>query len=159
MISNCDSLFSEANMLSLEEKDDRFIRLGEKVGTISITDDPEENLASVKRKNDSNVKERMLPAKSNLVKPPNPSDAREEYLFQIHAAYKSIQILGQALRNKSGTAEKDTKEQSIDSIVRLSRRMLGMFFEAYEEENIEELIQFVSELHRDNNPELSLIHI
>lgn len=156
MISTCDSLFSESALLGLDEEFLQLQALGGAVNAIEIQDDPVLNVDNENKRKDAVVVNRMPPTKSNLVNPPSPEDDRERYLFQLHAASKSIQILGQALRNISGSAEKDTKERAITSVVSLSRRILGEFFTNYQEENIEELVQFIAELQKENNPDLIL---
>ena len=157
MISACDALFTDSPKLSLVDGEtDRLKLVGDAVGTIKIADSPEVNKEAVAKKQDATVNKRLLSKQSNIVTPPNPENDRQKYFFQMHAANKSIQILGQALRNISGSADKDTKERSIDSIVNLTRRILGECFEIYDKETIEEFVQYIADSQREHNPELLL---
>jgi len=156
MINTCDSLFSESPMLDLNGEASQLKNLGKAIGTIRIDDDHERNSENIKKAKDANVRSRILPKQSIDVTPPDPEDERQKYVFQIHAANKSIQILGQALRNISAIADKDIKERSIDSVVRLSRRILGECFEVYGEETIDELVQFIADMQKENNPTVLL---
>ncbi|MDB4222557.1 metallophosphoesterase [Granulosicoccus sp.] len=154
MIDTCDSLFAESSKLRLDEEFLQLRAVGDAVDKIEIRDDPVSNAEIERAKRDSIVDNRLPPNKSDVVSPPSPENDRENYLFQLHAATKSIQILGQALRNISGSAEKAIKERAITSIVDLSRRILGEVFLSYSNENIEYLVHVFMESHKENNPSI-----
>jgi len=155
MVQTCDSLFSDAMLADLEADIEPLNRLADVIGAISIPDKPDENRRELKKRRDSVVAERLAETKSTeaVVPPVADSDAVKR-LFEVHAAYKTIQILGQALRNISGSANKSRKEEVIAKIIGLSRRLLGGYLELFDGTSIQHVIEEMAAAHKEAQPEL-----
>jgi hypothetical protein len=77
-------------------------------------------------------------------------------LFDIHAAYKTIEILGQALRNVAGSTHRDVKVEIIEKIVNLSRRVIGGFLQSFQNAEMISLIaQRISDVHQEDGLKLA----
>lgn len=99
--------------------------------------------------------ERLAATKStHEVVPPVADCDAVKRLFDIHAAYKTIQILGQALRNVAGSASKERKEQVIGKIVGLSRRVLGEYLGMFRDDVLPQIIQDIAAAHKEEQPDL-----
>jgi hypothetical protein len=104
--------------------------------------------------------ERLAATKSNQeAVPPEADNDAIRRLFEIHAAYKTIQILGQALRNIAGSASKQRKEEVIERLVGLSRRLLGAFFEIFGEDVLQQIIDDIATAHIEQQPEMVVSEI
>lgn len=155
MVQTCDSLFSDIEHATLGTDVEPLNQLANVVETISIPDEPDENRRELKIRRDAVVTERLAATKStHAVVPPEADNEAIRRLFDIHAAYKTIQILGQALRNIAGSASKDRKEEVIGKIVSLARRVLGVYFEMFEEGVLEHVIEEMAAAHKEQQPEL-----
>lgn len=134
----------------------RFLsRLADVVGTIAIPDNPDESRRELKHRRDSVVAERLAETKSTqAVVPPEADSDAVKRLFDIHAAYKTIQILGQALSNIAGSENKSRKEKAIEKIVGLARRVLGVYFELFDENVLHHVIEEMAAAHKEQHPQL-----
>lgn len=157
MVRNCESLFSDVRAATLDDDVEPLNRLANVVETISVPAEPDKNKQELKLKRDAAVAERLAATKSThaVVAPIADNDAIKR-LFDLHAAYKTIQILGQALRNISGSASKDRKEEIIDKIVGLARRVLGVYFQILDEGVLEHVIEEMAVAHKEQQPELAI---
>jgi hypothetical protein len=155
MVKTCDRLFAEVVPATLDEDVKSLNRLSDVLGTISIPDAPDENRREMKLQKDAMVAERLAATKSthDVIPPEADSDAVKR-LFDLHAAYKTIQILGQALRNIAGSASKNRKEEVIDKIIGLSRRVLGVYFQMFSDDVLPHIIDDIAEAHMEQQPEL-----
>ncbi len=155
MVETCDALFNDVEMATLDSDVEPLNRLANVVQTISIPDEPDENRKAMKLRQDAVVAERLAATKSmHAVVPPEADNDAIKRLFDIHAAYKTIQILGQALRNIAGSASKDRKEEVIEKVVGLARRVLGVYFEIFAEGVLEHVIEEMVAAHKEQQPEL-----
>lgn len=157
MVETCDSLFQDVTPANLESDVEPLNRLGQVVESVSIPDTPDENRRKMKLNRDAVVAERLAATKStHQVIPPEPDNEAIKKLFDIHAAYKTIQILGQALRNVAGSASKGRKEEVIEKIVGLSRRVLGVYLHLFSNDVLPELIRDMAAAHKEEQPELEM---
>lgn len=155
MVETCDALFNDVNMATLDSDVDPLNRLASAVQTICIPDEPDKNRKALKLRQDEVVAERLAATKStHAVVPPEADNDAIKRLFDIHAAYKTIQILGQALRNIAGSATKDRKEEVINKIVGLARRLLGGYLELFAEGVLKQVIEEMAAAHKEQQPEL-----
>jgi hypothetical protein len=155
MVQTCDSLFKDVQRATLDTDVEPLNRLANVLGTISIPDEPDKNRRELKIRRDAVVAERLAATKSiHAVVPPEADNEAIRRLFDIHAAYKTIHILGQALRNVSGSASKDRKEEVINKIVGLARRVLGVYFEMFDTNVLEHVIEEMAAAHKEQQPEL-----
>lgn len=156
MVDTCDSLFAEIPQATLAEDVQALNHLGEVVQTIQIHDSPDENRRAVKERYDEVLTERLTATTSDeMVAAPEATDDAIRRLFEIHAAYKTIQILGQALRNIAGSAGKQRKEEIIQKIVGLSRRMLGLFLQSFTPDALPDVMEELAAIHKEQQPDLA----
>lgn len=155
MVSTCDRLFAKVTPANLESEVAPLNKLGNVVETISIPDAPDENRRELSLRKDELVAERLAATRStHEVTPPEADNDAVKRLFDIHAAYKTIQILGQALRNVSGSASKSRKEDVIEKIVGLSGRVLGVYFEMFAADVLPQVIEDMAAAHKEAQPDL-----
>jgi hypothetical protein len=155
MVRTCDLLFQDVTPANLDSDVEPLNRLANIIETISIPDKPDQNRRELKIRQDAVVVERLAETTSNLaVVAPEADNESIKRLFDINAAYRTIQILGQALRNIAGSASKSRKEEVIAKIVGLSRRVMGVYFELFEESVIQHVIEEMALAHQEQQPEL-----
>ncbi len=157
MIKNCDRLFSEIQPAQLGEDVRPINQLGNAVQVITIQGKPDENRLRMRIENDAIVEDRLAAVKkAQDITPPEPESDAIRQLFDIHSGYKTIQILGQAIRNISGSADRETKEAVIGKVFGLSRRILGLYLSAFANGNLGSLIEDMADSYREHQPEISL---
>jgi hypothetical protein len=156
MVATCDALFEGVQPANLDSDVEPLNRLGMVMETIAIPDAPNVNRREVKLRNDELIADRLAAAKSNneIVAPEAENEAIKR-LFEIHAAYKTIQILGQALRNVAGSANRLRKEEVLGKIIGLARRVLGAYFELFAENILSNIIEDMAAAHKEEQPELT----
>jgi hypothetical protein len=155
MVRTCDSLFQSVTPACLDSDVEPLNRLSDVIGTISIPDKPRENRRELKIRQDAAVVERLAETTSTLaVVAPEADSESIKRLFEINASYRTIQILGQALRNIAGSASKSRKEEVIAKIVGLARRVLGAYFELFREDVLKHVIEEMAQAHHEQHPEL-----
>jgi hypothetical protein len=155
MVRTCDLLFQDVTPANLDSDVEPLNRLANIIETISIPDKPDQNRRELKIRQDAVVVERLAETTSNLaVVAPEADNESIKRLFDINAAYRTIQILGQALRNIAGSASKSRKEEVIAKIVGLSRRVMGVYFELFDENVIQHVIEEMALAHQEQQPEL-----
>jgi hypothetical protein len=155
MIITCDSLFSDTTPATLDTDVESLNRLGDAVGTIAIPDAPNDNRKELKLRKDALVKERLIATKSTQeLVPPEADNESIKRLFDMHAAFKTIQILGQAIRNIAGSASKERKEYIIGKIIGLSRRLLSIYLELFNRDNLPSIIEDIAAVHKEQQPDL-----
>jgi hypothetical protein len=157
MVENCESLFSDVDEATLDDDVAPLNKLASVVETISVPSEPDHNKRELRIRRDAEVSERLAATKSTheVVAPKADNDVVKR-LFDLHAAYKTIQILGQALRNISGSASKDRKGEIIDRIIGLARRVLGVYFEIFKKGVLELVIEDLAAAHKELQPELAI---
>jgi hypothetical protein len=169
MVVTCDSLFTEATPIKLE-KDITWLNRPEGFlsqeqsdahsGEIELPGSPHDNRRKEKAKGDEQVSERLAVAQATeVVVPPEADNETVKRLFEIHASYKTIQILGQALRNIAGSASKERKEEVLKKLILLARRLLGSAVGAAASDHarLESIAEEVAKIHRENSSTLTEI--
>jgi hypothetical protein len=156
MMKTCEELFKDIAPACLDRDVEPLNRLAQSIESLAIPDAPDENRRELRLRNDELIAERLAAVKgSNDVEPPEPDNDAVRHLFDIHAAYKTIQILGQALRNMAGSAGRQTKENVLDRVVGLARRVLSSYFNLFAESYLPELIEDVALAHKEEQPNLT----
>ncbi|MDY0170400.1 MAG: metallophosphoesterase [Thermoguttaceae bacterium] len=156
MMRTCEGLFRDVVPASLDNDVEALNRLGQTIEAVAIPDSPDENRRQLRLRHDELIAERLAAVRAgNDVEPPEPDDESVQRLFDIHAAYKTIQILGQALRNMAGSASRETKEEVLDRVVGLARRVLASYFELFAEASLPALIEDVAMAHKEEQPTLT----
>jgi hypothetical protein len=155
MTKTCDRLLAEVAPAMLNDDVKALNHLSDVVGTITIPDQPNENRREMKLQSDTMMAERLAAMKSpqDIIPPEADNDAIKQ-LFDLHAAYKTIQILGQALRNVAGSAPRDKKEAVIEKIIGLSRRVLGVYFQIFSETALPQIIDDIATARIEQQPEV-----
>lgn len=157
MVQNCDSLFNDIKVATLDDDVEPLNKMASVVEAISLPSEPDKNRRELKIQNDAKVAERLAATKStHAVVPPEADNEAVKRLFDLHAAFKTIQIMGQALRNISGSASKGRKEEIIDKIVGLARRVLGVYLGIFEKGVLEQVIEEMAMAHKEQHPELAI---
>ena len=107
--------------------------LNELVGEVARLVAPEEGSDANRRRAMELQDERQFPADTHqsdgrLIEPiPHPVDspAPSKQLMEIHAALKTIDILGQVIRNGAAARKRLVKQKSVERIYHLGRRLMG----------------------------------
>jgi hypothetical protein len=156
MVKTCERLFSGAPEANLGADIAPLNRLATTMQSITIPDSPDENRRNLKIQRDAIVSERLAATKSaDQIAPPTADNEAVKRLFEIHAAYKTIQILGQAIRNVAGFEKKDRKAQVIEKLISLARRVLGSYLELFQEGTFQQVVEDVAAAHQEQQPELA----
>ncbi|WP_417739732.1 hypothetical protein [Rosistilla oblonga] len=155
MVKTCDSLFVGVPLANLGKDVAPLNRLASTIEEIVIPDSPDENRRQVKLRRDAEVSERLAATKAaDQIMPPTAENDAVKRLFEIHAAYKTIQILGQAVRNVAGSEKKGRKGEVIEKLVDLSRRVLGSYFQLFQGENLPHVVEDIAAAHKEQQPDL-----
>ena len=156
MVTTCDQLFSEIKPTTLDLDVEPLNRLGDAIQSIAIPDKPDETRRQLQISSDALIAERLAATKeAHEVDPPEADNEAIRRVFDIHAAYKTIQILGQAIRNISGSASKERKEDIIKKIIGLSRRVLGVYFDLFANNTLPSIIEDMAAAHKEHQSEIS----
>lgn len=160
MVNTCEKLFADVAPASLELDVEPLNRIGNVIETIAISDRPDENRRKLRLEKDAQVVERLAATRSTheVVAPQADNDAIRR-LFDLHAAYKTIQILGQALRNIGGSATKARKQEVIEKIIGLTRRLLGSYLQLFAGNVLPQIIEDLAAAHKEQNPDLATSEI
>ena len=113
----------------------------------------------LEEKNASEARHKMLEAQDNLADDINANGDTNvykdsEFSLKLNAAMKTLQILGQIIKNFPGSMESDDKIRIMETCIQLGLRISSSFFEfikAMREDYIECIIQILKE----NTPELN----
>lgn len=157
MIKACERLIDGAPLVMFDEDVDPVNKLNQHISEMSLPDSrPDENRTKLRLQSDDDVRGRLAAALGqSAVEAPEADSDQVKRVFEVHAAYKSVQILGQALRNIAGSADRATKETVINKVVSLSRRLLGSYFESFDAKHLPDLIQEIGDIHREHHPDIS----
>lgn len=82
------------------------------------------------------------------------TERQEVYMKKISVAMKTLQILGQLLKNHVGTMERDTKTMLVNQCVGIGLRTLNSLILSLEP-NREEFVRTMAIIFREQNPELT----
>lgn len=82
------------------------------------------------------------------------TEEQEKYMASIGVAMKTLQILGQLLKNYVGTMDKITKNQLVNECVGIGLRTLGSVLDSFEP-NKEFFIQTMTEIFQDEDASLT----
>lgn len=161
MVKTCDQLYASVTPATLEADVEPLNRISQNIELLELPGTPpDENRRQLKLRNDEVITERLAAAKANEeIEPPEADTEAVRRLFELSAAYKTIQILGQALRNIAGSANKQRKEEVIDKIIMLARRILGSYLELLTEQQLPLLIEELAAAHKDQQPELTRVDL
>lgn len=156
MVETCDDLFRDVPEADFLEDVEPLNRLGDHSDELSLSDrTADENRRAMRMRTDDLVEQRLAAIRSSDdVDPPEADSEAVRRLFEINAAHKSIQILGQALRNVAGSASKDRKEEVITKLISLSCRLLGSYFDMFRQ-GLPQIVEDFVEVHRELEPELA----
>ena len=83
------------------------------------------------------------------------SEEQEKYMASIGVAMKTLQILGQLLKNYVGTMDKTTKNQLVNECVGIGLRTLGSVLDSFEP-NKEFFIKTMTEIFQEEDAGLTL---
>ena len=84
----------------------------------------------------------------------DPDNERAKYVIEINAAFRTINVLGQVLRNNAASRSKEDKREAIGQSMALSRRILGHYLDLFRD-NQEEIIQNLSDKFREDDEDIS----
>jgi hypothetical protein len=92
-----------------------------------------------------------------LSEPVDPEEVDEvtRDLLELQAAFKTVQIIGQTVRNNAGARHGEQKQMLLRASFLLSRRIIGFVFSTLDEDNLDALREDWSRILRDEHPELS----
>ena len=158
MTETCENLFPEVEPATLDTDDaSRLNTLARDIQKIEIRDSPQENRQEGKAKRDKDIKGRLAATEPRAeVSAPQPTSDTLKFIFDLNSAFKTIQILGQALRNVAGSTNKGQKEEILDRIVGLARRVIAVHLTLLEEESLNEQIQEIAQVHRSQDDNFDL---
>lgn len=156
MAETCERLFEGQAAADLGGEVSPLNRLGEVAATIEVSEDIDANRRVLREQADAEIAERMAATDSDqaMVAPVADSDHIRQ-LFDVHAAYKTIQILGQALRNVAASADRSRKAEVARKVVDLSRRLLGLHLGFVGKEELAEVMRDMASAHMDQQPSLA----
>ena len=156
LVRTCDSLFVEALPATLDGDVAGLNNLAHEIEEISIPEKPEANRIAGREARDNLVGEHLAATRStHLVTPPEPGNDMVQQLYDFNAAIKTIQILGQVIRNVGGRALKDQKSEVLSKIIGLTRRILGKYLAYVGEDSLNEFLRSVAEAQKEHMSELS----
>lgn len=151
MTSTCDSLFQNTPPATLDGDVQQLNQLGFRTGTITIADEPDENRQQLKLQSDEDQVDGLISTQSDHdVNPPKAIDEAAQYFFEILASLKTVQILGQALRNSAGSLNRERKEEIITKILGLSRRVIGEMLGCVDDDELALYMQEIELVHREH---------
>ena len=82
------------------------------------------------------------------------TEEQEKYMASIGVAMKTLQILGQLLKNYVGTMDKTTKNQLVNECIGIGLRTLGSVLESFEP-NKEFFVKTLTEIFQDEDASLT----
>jgi hypothetical protein len=113
MANTCDGLFSDVAPANLESDIEPLNRLGNVIESIAIPDVPDENRRQIRLRNDALVAERLAATKfAQEVTPPEAGDDGVKRLFDISAAYKTIQNTRAGVKKYRRFGEQEAQRRS-----------------------------------------------
>jgi hypothetical protein len=132
MRNTAASLFPEKPLADLEHDVEPLNSLGNSTPELILPDStPEQNRRELLERKDDRTDERKSSVAhgATITTPPEPTtDEFVETGRLIHASFKTIQILGQALRNSAGLMPVHQKREILHELFQLSRRLLGHYY-------------------------------
>ena len=157
MIHTAEKLLAEAPLANMVEDVKPINQLGQTMPKLVLPPgDPEERRRKMLEERDDKPGQRdPAQAEGHLLTPAPDSDPdviTKQYM-NIHASFKTIQILGQALRNNAGSMKLTDKERVIDQVFKLARRLLGMYFSIFGAE-LPGLAEDLAEAIRHEDPDV-----
>jgi hypothetical protein len=157
MAKACDRLFTTSSPFTIDKDVAPLNSLeGKLYGEVTLPQTaPKDNRRAMRARSDDHLPGRIAASVENeaMVAPEADSEALRQ-IFEIHAAFKSIQILGQALRNIAGSADRKRKEAIIEKLIGLARRLLGAYFQGFRPEFLADTVKIFAEDFREHHPDL-----
>jgi predicted phosphodiesterase len=151
MVGTCRRLFDGCPEATLTDETRDLDAATNSHRPILVPDQPDENRQRLRHQRDADISERLAEADRDIdLKPPEACSESLKRLFEITAAYKTIQILGQALRNVAGSTTRERKEEVLSEIFGLARRMLGFYFAPLRGESLSKVMEEIAAEHRDH---------
>lgn len=159
MRQTAESTFADAPAATLTDDVEKLNSLGMTISELFLPDgDADDRRKRFLEQKDENVPptdpanvygDRLTPL------PTEELDAKTMQYMQIHAAFKTIQILGQAMRNNAGSMKLADKEAVIEQVFRLARRLLGLYLQGLNTE-LPSIAEELAAAIRKEEPQVSV---
>jgi hypothetical protein len=133
MLEAAKGLFADSPHYDINKQNEFLNRVNEELPKLALDDaSPTENRQRLLEQQDARRRIADADKKEEPAELDEPDDEINE-LAQINAAIKTIRILGQVLRNFSGSLKGDPKRQLVEACYGLGLRVLGRIFNMVEE--------------------------
>jgi hypothetical protein len=155
MQKTCERLFSTERPMDFDSDSNTISRLTQQALEHSLPDrSAEENRQDIAMSADSDPKGRVIDDSAMVdLKPRQPVSDHDRFLSDLSSATKTIQILGQAIRNVSGSATREVKEQVLAKLVQLSRRTIRSVLMIDDQAELETTINELRAQYKKYHPE------
>lgn len=167
IIKNAKEIFESVEIYKLEDTSNGICKLYDKIPEICLPETkPEENRKKIlniqdkleynqisEKNSNSNEDQKLIEKKQEAEEnQKNELEEKDELdrVFEISKSFKTLQILGQIMKNYPGSLKANIKDEGITECYNLGSRTIGVFMNIVDD-NVEEIIQELTDVYIEKN--------